>query len=151
MEFYCFVQAVGDRIARALRARGDDDDIDDPDGALDADSDQCRASAPAAPTETLEVPPVEPAAVSEEPAGTVADVALPAPANDVPQDGAPANEVPQDGAPMETEDHEKAKAVVQDRPVSKEDLEAQLRIAELKLEAKRLQLGCASQSSRLID
>ena len=37
----------------------------------------------------------------------------------------------------------------QDRTPSKEDLEAQLKIAELKLEAKRLQLG--DQSSRLID
>ncbi|CAE6972770.1 unnamed protein product [Symbiodinium sp. CCMP2592] len=124
--------AVGDSIVWALRARGDDDDIDDPDGALDVESDQCRASAPAAPTETLEEPPVEPAAVREEPAGTAADVVLPAPANDVPQD---------------TRDEEKANDVAQDRPLSKEDLEVQLRIAELKLEAKRLQLGDVSRSS----
>ena len=128
------VEAAGDRIAWALRARGDDDDIDDPDGALDVESDQCRASAPAAPTETLEEPPIEPTAVSEEPVGTAADVVLPAPANEVPQD---------------TEEQEKAKDVAQDRTPSKEDLEAQLKIAELKLEAKRLQLG--DQSSRLID
>ncbi|CAE7576207.1 unnamed protein product [Symbiodinium sp. CCMP2592] len=118
--------AVGDRIARALRARGDDDDTDDPDGALDVDSDQCRAPAPAL-AEVFEAPPPAPAAV-EEPVATAADVVLPA----------PASEVPQDGAPAETEDEEKAKDAMQDRPPSQEDLIAQLRIAELKLEAKRL-------------
>ncbi|CAE7318475.1 unnamed protein product [Symbiodinium sp. CCMP2592] len=125
--------AVGDRIARALRARGDDDDTDDPDGALDVDSDQCRAPAPAL-AEVFEAPPPAPAAV-EEPVATAADVVLPA----------PASEVPQDGAPAETEDEEKAKDAMQDRPPSQEDLIAQLRIAELKLEAKRLQLGFVSR------
>ncbi|CAE7304557.1 unnamed protein product [Symbiodinium necroappetens] len=110
-------QAVGDRIARALRARGEDDD-DDEDPQAEVDSDRPRA---AENPDSKEMVPGN-ASVSVE----------------LPEEMAPTSAVPEQ-APVNPEvmPHEEAAPLLPRQP-TREDLEKELRIAELKLEAKRL-------------
>lgn len=162
---------VGDRLARALRAGGDEDDIDDPDDCAEAPTTtepQQSASEVLAdldlPTE-IEEPkdqadmdvqlPANP--VPEDNEAPNAAVPETAPVNPVPEDKTPdavvperppVNQVPQDkgsaeASPTNPEDPRvKDPSSLPPRQPSQQELEQQLVIAELKIEAKRLKLGC---------
>ena len=150
-------EAVGDRIARALRARGEEDD-DDEDPQGEVDSDQPRdAENPSSKDDVT----VEPASVPEEMEPGNASVSVPLPEEMVvPEQAAePGNAsvsvplaeetvVPEQAAepgnasvsvPLaeETAVPEQADPDLSRHP-TKDDLERELRIAELKLEARRL-------------
>ncbi|CAE7883920.1 unnamed protein product [Symbiodinium necroappetens] len=133
-------QAVGDRIARALRARGDEDDDDDVDPEADVDSDQPRnADGPSSKNDEAPV-----ASISEEMEPTLAstsaalpDEVTPAP---VPEEGAAVNPDPEahEEALAGNPDPKSHEEALMPREPTRNDLEQQLRILELKLEAKRL-------------
>ena len=184
-----FIKVVGERLARSLRARGDDDDIDDPDDSGEAptteepktstaevfadldlpmeteepeDLEDTDSEMPAAPVlEDPEAPPVVPgtAPVNHVPEDKAPDAMVPetAPVNQVLQDKAPdavvpdslrVNQVSQDKAPEDAVATNAEHPGVKDstpllpRQPSEKELEQQLLVAELKLEAKRLKLGC---------
>ena len=123
------IEAVGDRIARALRARGEEDD-DDEDPQAEVDSDWPRA---AENPDSKDDAVMEPASVAEEMVPGNASVSV-----ELPEEMAPTSAVPEQ-APVNPEvmPHAEAAPLLPRQP-TREDLEKELRIAELKLEAKRL-------------